>query len=106
MEATVEDEHLNECKIVRSTMMNYDDNIAGVEDKHSVQRHNKTARRHQAQRPHVPAGDYHINISTTPIIISSMCLQVVTAHIISESQANSLLRAGHSHTKKTRWILL
>jgi len=26
---------------------------------------------------------------------------VVTAHIISESQANSLLRAGHSHTKKT-----
>ena len=88
-------------------------NIAGVEDKHSVQRHNKTARRHQAQRPHVPTGGYQINISTTPIIliitwsilILSMWLQVVTAHIISESQANSLLRAGHSHTKKTRWKL-
>ena len=88
-------------------------NIAGVEDKHSVQRHNKTARRHQAQRPHVPTGDYQINISATPIIliiiwsllIIAMCLQVVTAHIISESQANSLLRAGHSHTKKTRWVL-
>ena len=71
-------------------------NIAGVEDKHSVQRHNKTARRHQAQRPHVPTGDYQINISSIYIIddIDHIDHNVIYIDVLAGSHSSHNLRVA------------